>query len=114
MLTVQEILGEAVNRAVSEYGRQPFLKVGRERLVRRTKALAQVQEAAGTPDCRTGKRRIAAWFDRADVERLSSFTREVGARTEHLVDMGLRLIISEDELKSARKAMKAAENREAA
>lgn len=104
-LTVQEILGEAINRAVAEYGRQPILKVGRERLVRRMRGLAQVQETAGTPECRAGKRRIAAWFDRADVERLAAFAREVGTKIEHLAELGLRLEIGEDEIKAARAAL---------
>lgn len=100
-LTIQEILGDAVNRAVSQYGRQPFLKVGRDRLVKRNRALAQVQTADNSPDCRTGKRRIAAWFDRKSVENVADFAREVGTRIEHLVDLGLRLTISEHEMAEA-------------
>lgn len=113
-LTVQEILGEAVNRAVAEYGRLPVLKVGRERLVRRKRALSQAQFTEKTPECRAGKRRIAAWFDRADVDRLAAFSKEVGVRIEDLVEMGLRLGIGEDEIASARASLKSQAQAEAA
>lgn len=96
-LTIQEIVGDAVNRAVAEYGRQPILTVGRDRLVRRKKALAKVQESENTPECRTGKRRLAAWFDRPAVDRVVAFTKEVGCKIEQLVERGLILALKESE-----------------
>ena len=86
-VTIQELIALAVNAAVAEYGRSPFLKVVRDRLVRRTKAPAKVQENG--PDCRNGKRRIAAWFDKNDHDQVSRFASEVGTSIEQLVLTGL-------------------------
>lgn len=94
-LTIQEIVGDAVNRAVATYGRPPLLTVGRERLVKRRKALAKVQESEATPECRTGKRRLAAWFDRPAVDKVAAFAKEVGTKIEHLVEKGLRQALAD-------------------
>lgn len=107
-LTIQEIVGDAVNRAVAEYGRQPLLSVGRDRLVKRRKALAKIQKSGSTPYCRTGKRRIAAWFDRPAVEKVAAFSKEVGAKIEELVELGLKLSLSDPAEKSAAERKKAA------
>jgi predicted HicB family RNase H-like nuclease len=86
-VTLQELIALSVNASVSEYGRSPFLKVTRDRLVRRKKAPAKVLTEG--PDCRTGTRRIAAWFDRNDHEQVAMFAKEVGVSIEHLVLKGL-------------------------
>lgn len=103
-LTMQEIVASAINQAVEEYGRRPFLKVSRERLVKRNKALARVQTAENAPRCRAGKRRLAAWFDRQSVEQLGGFAREVGVRVEHLVEMGLKKTLAAQEAQKAEAA----------
>ncbi len=95
-ITLQEIIGSAINAAVAKYGRKPFLKVERERLVRRTKSVAKVQTLG--KGVRDGKRRIGAWYDRDDVEKVKELAREFGVRVEALVDMGLKLLLA-DELK---------------
>jgi hypothetical protein len=86
-VTLQELIALSVNATVSEYGRSPFLKVGRDRLVRRKKAPAKILTEG--PDCRTGTRRIAAWFDRNDHEQVAMFAKEVGVTIEYLVLKGL-------------------------
>lgn len=86
-LTLQELIALSVNAAVAEYGRSPFLKVGRDRLVRRRKAPAAVMTDG--PDCRSGTRRIAAWFDRKDAEEVAVFAKEVGVSIEYLIQKGL-------------------------
>lgn len=107
-LTIQEIVAEAINEAVKHYGRTPFMAVVRDRLVRRNKALAKVQDASGVPGSRTGKRRIAAWFDRTSVERVAAFAREVGTKIEGLVELGLRRMITQEELERAAEGMREA------
>lgn len=86
-VTLQELIALAVNASVSEFGRTPFLKVSRDRLVRRKKAPAKVLTEG--PDCRTGTRRIAAWFDRKDHEQVAMFAKEIGKSIEYLVLKGL-------------------------
>jgi hypothetical protein len=100
-VTVQEILGMAVNSAVQKFGRSPILTIRRDRVVKREKSLAQVQKDDKAPRCRAGKRRLAAWFDTAAVERVAAFSSEVGVRTEDLVDMGLRMMLSPEEIDRA-------------
>jgi hypothetical protein len=87
-LTQQEIIALAVNFAVADYGRtKAYLKVGRDRVVRRRKGQAQV--ITGGPDCRVGKRRLAAYFDKGDVAELEAFVNEVGTNVNHLIKKGL-------------------------
>jgi phenylpyruvate tautomerase PptA (4-oxalocrotonate tautomerase family) len=94
-VTIQEILAEAVNTAFHEFGRAgEILSVRRDRIVKRKKGLAQIQSSENTPPCRTGKRRLAAWFDTKEVEALAAFCAEVGTRIETLVEMGLRKTLS--------------------
>lgn len=91
-ITIQELIGHAVNRAVAEYGRKPFLNAKRERLVRRVKSVAKVQEL--DRGVRNGKRRIGAWFEKEDVEKVIDLSIEFGIKVEGLVDMGLRLLLN--------------------
>jgi hypothetical protein len=87
-LTQQEIIALAVNYAVADYGRtKAYLKVGRDRVVRRQKGQAQV--ITGGPDCRVGTRRLAAYFDKGDVAELEGFVSEVGTNVNHLIKKGL-------------------------
>jgi hypothetical protein len=94
-LTVQELMAEALNAIVAKYGRTPFLKVGRERLVIRKKSPAKVQKLENS--VRDGKRRIGAWFDRQDVERIKAYGQEFGnIRVEAMVEKGLRIVLFGD------------------
>jgi hypothetical protein len=93
-LTVQELLAESINAAIADYGRTPFLKVGRERLVIRKKSPAKVQKLEKS--VRDGKRRIGAWFERVDVEQIKDHCREFGSRIEALIDKGLRIVLAEE------------------
>jgi hypothetical protein len=87
-LTQQEIIALAVNFAVADYGRtKGYLKVRRDRVVRRLKGQAQV--ITGGPDCRVGTRRLAAYFDKSDVAELEAFISEVGTNVNHLIKKGL-------------------------
>lgn len=87
-LTQQEIIALAVNYAVADYGRtKAYLKVGRDRVVRRRKGQAQVIDKG--PDCRMGTRRLAAYFDKGDVAELEGFVSEVGTNINHLIKKGL-------------------------
>ncbi len=94
-LTVQELMAEALNAIVAKFGRTPFLRVGRERLVIRKKSPAKVQKLENS--VRDGKRRIGAWFDRQDVERIKSYGQEFGnIRVEAMVEKGLRIVLADD------------------
>lgn len=93
-LTVQELLAESINAAIANYGRTPFLKVGRERLVIRKKSPAKVQKLEKS--VRDGKRRIGAWFERVDVEQIKDHCREFGIRIEALIEKGLRIVLAEE------------------
>lgn len=104
-VTIQEIIAMAVNAALARFGRAPILEERRDRLVKRQKALARVQDADKVPRCRAGKRRLAAWFDMGAVDRVAAFSAEIGTRIEDIVEMGLREIVSEEELEEARAAM---------
>jgi len=104
-ITVQEIIGTAVNAAVQKFGRTPFLAVRRDRVVKREKALAQVQKPENAPRCRAGKRRVAAWFDTSSVERVAAFSAEVGTSIEDLVEIGLKEMLWDHEIIQARDAM---------
>lgn len=86
-LTQQEIIALAVNAAVADYGRTPFLRVGRDRIVRRRKGQARV--ITDGPDCRVGTRRLAAYFDKGHVAELDYFVKEVGTNINHLILKGL-------------------------
>lgn len=86
-LTQQEIIALAVNAAVADYGRTPFLRVGRDRIVRRQAGKARV--ITDGPDCRVGTRRLAAYFDKGHVAELDSFVKEVGTNINHLILKGL-------------------------
>jgi predicted HicB family RNase H-like nuclease len=90
-VTLQELIALSVNHSVSEYGRSPFLKVGRDRLVRRKKAQAKIQTSG--PECRTGTTRIAAWFDKGDHEQVAMFAKEVGVSIEYLVLKSLPAVL---------------------
>jgi len=96
-LTAQEIIAEAVNAAVQEFGRtDTILSVRRDRVVNRRKGLAVIQSADKAPPCRTGKRRLAGWFDTTEVDALQAFCAEVGIKTENLVELGLKKNLAED------------------
>lgn len=103
--TVQEVLGEAVNKAVEKFGRAPLLEVRRDRVVKRNKARAQAQKADRSPACRAGKRRIAAWYQMASVERVAAFSAEVGMPIENLVEIGLKEMLSDAEIASAQRSL---------
>jgi len=96
-LSLQELIAESINAAIADYGRTPFLKVGRERLVIRKKSPAKVQKLEKS--VRDGKRRIGAWFERTDVEQVKDHCREFGIRIEALIEKGLRIVML-DELKN--------------
>jgi len=103
--TVQEVLGEAVNTAIVKFGRSPLLEIGRQRVVKRNKARAQSQNADKSPACRAGKRRIAAWYQMGSVDRVAAFSAEVGTPIENLVEIGLKEMLSEEEIAAARQSM---------
>lgn len=90
-VTLQELIALAINATFSEFGRTPPLKVARDRLVRRKKAPAKVLTEG--PDCRTGTRRIAAWFDRNDHEQVAMFAKEIGESIEYLVLKSLPAVL---------------------
>lgn len=104
-VTVQEVIGLAVNKAMGRFGRAPILPVRRDRLVKRKRQLARVQEEGTTTKSRAGKRRVAGWYETASVDRVADFAAEVGAKVEDLVEMGLRDIFSEEDLDAAKVAM---------
>ena len=104
-VTAQEIIAQAVNEAVAQYGRPPILKVGRHRVVKRRRGLAKVQSGENNSPARAGTRRVAAWFDSGDVQRVVDFGREVGRKVQDLVDVGLRKVISDGEMAAAREAV---------
>lgn len=95
-VSIQEIIAQAVNNAVEQYGRRPILQVKRDRLVKRTKSRAGKNTGDKMPNCRNGKARIAAWFDNKDAEALSEFCKEVGIKKEALVLLGLPRVIPAD------------------
>lgn len=107
-LSLQELIAESINAAIADYGRTPFLKVGRERLVVRKKSPAKVQEHEKS--VRDGKKRIGAWFERSDVEQVKAHCGEFGIRIEALIEKGLRIVMSDELLaiavKEANKAKK--------
>lgn len=100
-LSLQEIIAEAINATVAQYGRTPFLKVGRERLVQRKKSPAKIQKLES--GVRDGKRRIGAWFDRDDVEKVKDLAKQFGLRVEGLVERGLRIVLAEELAKATAK-----------
>jgi hypothetical protein len=93
-LSLQELIAEAVNAAIASYGTKPFLKVARERLVVRKKSPAKVQKLDNS--VRDGKRRIGAWFERVDVERIKEECRMKGIKIEALIDKGLRIVLKDE------------------
>lgn len=95
-VSIQEIIAEAVNHAVEQYGRKPILKVTRDRFVKRTKSRAGKNVGDQMPNCRNGKARIAAWFDNKDKDALVEFCKEVGIKQEALILMGLPNVIPEE------------------
>lgn len=103
-VTAQEMIAEAINVALASYGRDPILPVKRDRLVKREKALAQVEGNEGTPRCRQGKRRLAGFFDNSAVDAVKAFSAEHGVRTEDLVEFGLRAMIPASEIEAAKRA----------
>jgi hypothetical protein len=93
-ITLQELIAMAVNAAVGSRTRGevgPLLRVHRERLVRRVNAQSKVQTTG--PECRTGTRRVAAYFQTAEIERLRAFCKEKGLRQEHLIEEGIRALL---------------------
>lgn len=96
-VTLQELVGASINNALGQFGREPLIEIRRDRLVRRERALAKVQVGGAAALSRTGKRRMAAWFDADVVNKVGFFASEVGLRVEDLVEMGVRAILSEDD-----------------
>nr|WP_250807774.1 hypothetical protein [Neorhizobium tomejilense] len=93
-LSMTEMIAMAVNEAVSQYGMGPILQVSRDRLVHRVKSPSQVQVRDTLPKCRTGKKRVAAYFFKGDIERLRAFSMEKGVSQEQLIEDGLRSMLS--------------------
>ncbi|MDW9478944.1 hypothetical protein GOB57_09650 [Sinorhizobium meliloti] len=91
-LSLTEIIAMSVNEAVSRHGVGPLLQVSRERLVRRVRSPSQVQTKG--PVCRTGTKRVAAFFNESDIDRVRAFSKEKGISQEHLIEEGLRKILS--------------------
>jgi hypothetical protein len=91
-LSLTEGLALAVNLRASDYGRGAILRVTRERLIFRNKSPAQERDKV--PECRTGKKRIAASFHRAEVECLRAFCREIGVPQERLIEEGVLKLLS--------------------
>lgn len=91
-LSLTEVIAMSVNEAVSEHGVGPLLQVSRERLVNRVRSPSQVQTKG--PVCRTGTKRIAAYFNASDVERVRAFSKEKAIPQEHLIADGLKKLMS--------------------
>lgn len=91
-LSVTEIIAMSINEAVSKHGMGPLLQVSRERLVNRVRSPSQVQTKG--PECRTGTKRVAAFFNSGDIERVRAFSKEKGISQESLIEQGLQKILS--------------------
>ncbi len=92
--TFQEIIAISINDRISQLSDQsrgPLLQVSRQRLFRRKKSPAKIQVSG--PDCRTGTKRIAAFFHSKDVDRVRSFAKEYGVSLEHLVRDGIAGVV---------------------
>ena len=92
--TFQEMIAISVNAYVSQLSsgeRGPFLQVSRQRLFERKKSPAKIQTSG--PDCRTGTKRVAAYFHSKDVERVHSFSKEYGVSVEEIVRNGISVVI---------------------
>lgn len=90
-LSLTEIVAMAVNESVSAHGMGPILQVSRERLVNRVRSPSQVQESG--PDCRRGRKRIAAFFHAAEVERVRAFSKEKAIPIERMIEQGLEKLV---------------------
>jgi hypothetical protein len=91
-LTLTEIIAMSVNEAVSEYGVGPLLQVSRERLVQRVRSPSQVQTKG--PECRTGTKRVAAFFNEGDIDRVRAFSKEKAVSQERLIADGLEKLLA--------------------
>lgn len=91
-LSLTEIIAMSVNEAVSEFGVGPLLQVSRERLVHRVRSPSQVQTKG--PECRTGTKRVAAFFNEGDIDRVRAFSKEKGIPQEHLIADGMAKLLS--------------------
>lgn len=96
-LTVQEVVAEAINRAVGEFGRKPILRVRRDGYIKRSKSISKPKENGVVPS-RSGKRRLAAWFENQDIDRLNDFKSEVGSTIDLLMQRGMETILKENNL----------------
>jgi hypothetical protein len=91
-LSLTEIIAMSVNAAVAEHDRGPLLQVSRERLVHRVRSPSQVQTKG--PECRTGTKRVAAFFNAGDIERVRAFSKEKSIPQERLIASGLEKILT--------------------
>lgn len=93
-LTFQEMIASSVNTCVSQLSngeRGPLLQVSRQRLFERKKSPAKVQTSG--PDCRTGTKRVAAYFHSKDVDRVRSFSKEYGISVEDIIRSGISTVV---------------------
>ncbi|MCS4089617.1 hypothetical protein [Rhizobium sp. BK176] len=91
-LSITEVIAMSVNEAVSVHGVGPLLQVSRERLVHRVRSPSQVRTDG--PECRAGTKRVAAFFNKAEVERLRAFSKEKAIPQEHLIADGLARLLA--------------------
>jgi hypothetical protein len=98
-LSLTEMIAMSVNAAVAEHGMGPILQVSRERLVNRVRSPSMVQTKG--PICRAGTKRIAAFYNNGDIDRLRAFSKEKGIALEDIVDTGARIVLSEPPMANA-------------
>jgi hypothetical protein len=98
-LSLTEVIAMAVNEAVSVHGVGPLLQVSRERLVHRVRSPSQVKTKG--PECRTGTKRVAAFFNAGEVERLRAFSKEKAIPAEHLIADGIMRLLGGNNARQA-------------
>jgi len=88
--TLQQFLGNAINLELTERGVEPFLTIEKRHVFVRRQLAAAPRGATPANPGRAGRKCLAGWFERDEVERLVSFCQETGDTVQDLAMAGLR------------------------
>lgn len=88
--TLQTEIAKAINIVLKDYNVDFIIPEHSDRIVHRTRNLAKIQTVDRVPNCRVGKKRIAAWFFMDSVLSLISFCDKNNFKIEDLVELGFK------------------------
>lgn len=87
--TIQEVLGDAINRSLEAKGGHAIFPLGHARVFVRSFRTSQPRQGDTTTKARQGKKSLCGWYPRACIRRANQAAGEMGTTLQDLAATGL-------------------------